>query len=366
MVTLPQNVEPFLRTRQPSSSTCPSLTTANFFGTVFKMTASGTFSTLWTFTGFADGGNPEAAVVLDSENNLYGTTLSGGANFEGTVFKLTPTGTEKVLYNFTGKSDGGGPTGSVVRWEGNLYGTTLTGGTSGNGNVFKLNPSTGKLTNIYNFTGGADGGGPLAGVVLDQEGNLYGTTYSGGAFGYGTLFKVTQSGKETVFHSFEPNGTDGFSPGAGGTLNSKGNLYGATPLGGAIGAGMVFEVTSSGTETVLHSLAGTDGIGPQGNVVFDSKGNLYTTAYTGGALGLGSVFEVTPSGVSTVLHSFQNKGTDGNFPFAGVVLDDKGNLYGTTLNGGSATGAGCGAIYKIYRKTEHLRNHETLQQKLDW
>jgi uncharacterized repeat protein (TIGR03803 family) len=322
------------------------------FGAVFELTPSGTFTTVYSFSGEPDGAFPYAGVVMDSKGNLYGTTSEGGVVPEcGTVFKVTPSGTETVLHSFTGGIEPCYMRGGVVLdSKGNLYGTAYPSGTSSAGSVFELT-SSGTFTTLYSFSG-ADGNVPNPGVALDKSGNVYGTTEVGGASGFGTVFKVTPSGKETVLHSFTPNGEDGFYPEAGVILDSKDNIYGTTYSGGAIGVGTVFEVTASGTETILHSFTGgADGINPEANLVIDRKGNLYGTTVSGGSVDLGTVFELTPKGVETVLHSFADNGTDGYYPAAaGVAIDKSGNLYGTTASGGNGTKcatSGCGVVYKI-------------------
>lgn len=322
------------------------------FGNVFELTPSGTLTTLYYFCPNAqsclDGAFPLGGVALDSKANVYGTTTSGGSDGGGTVFKVTPSGTETVLHSFACPTDGCGPYGGVVRdSKGNLYGTTTDGGASGGGTVFKLTP-TGTFTTLHSFCSishCSDGDYPYASVAIDKAGNLYGTTYYGGASGFGTVFKVTPSGTETVLHSFAPNGQDGFWPRSGVILDSKGNIYGTTTMGGKTGVGTVFEITASGTETILHSFAaGTDGFSPYAGLTFDKKGNLYGTTEYGGSFDLGTVFELTPKGVETVLHSFAKDGTDGYFPYqSGVSIDKSGNLYGTTETGG----AGLGTVFKI-------------------
>jgi uncharacterized repeat protein (TIGR03803 family) len=326
---------------------------ANGGGTVFKVTPSGTESVLHSFsnTCCVDGGQPAASLAVDAEGNLYGTTEVGGSVGVGTVFKLTPSGAETILYNFDGQDGGYPEAGVVLDSQGNLYGTTESGGSSGDGTVFKLTPS-GVLSILHSFSGGTkDGAVPAGGVVFDSQGNLYGTTFNGGASGVGTVFKLTPTGSETILHSFKANGKDGFGPSAGIVLYS-GSLYGTTYRGGTIGVGAVFKVTLSGEETILHSFTGgMDGISPYAGLVVDTNGNLYGTTQYGGSFDFGTVFELTPSGVETVLHSFSNNGTDGNTPQAGLAIDESGNLYGTTFYGGSTTlfdgGEGGGVVFKI-------------------
>ena len=306
------------------------------YGTVFKVTPSGAETILHTFGGGGDGAYPEAGVVLDKKRNLYGTTSFGGGSGYGTVFKVTPSGAETILYGFGASGQEGIPYGGVILDKlGNLYGTTTYGGTYDLGTVFELTPS-GTETILYSFGGTSrDGYYPQASLVLDKKGNLYGTTLAGGTYYEGTVFKLTPSGTETVLYSFGSVNEDGYYPQAALTLGKKGNLYGTTPEGGAYDAGTVFEVTPSGTETILHSFgASGDGVNPYGSLALDTQGNLYSTTAFGGAYGSGTVFEVTPSGTETVLYSFGANG-DGANPYSGLILNKLGNLYGTTQLGGA-------------------------------
>ncbi len=334
-------------------------------GTVFEVTPSGSEKMSYSITC-----NPYyAGLIRDDEGNLYGTTGGGGtgACFDGygcgTVFKISEGGVETVLYSFTGGTDGVSPSaGLVMDDRGNLYGTTNLGGGSGCGGqgcgtVFKVT-ATGAETVLYRFAGGTDAYEPMGGqLALDREGNLYGVTEFGGAYGVGALFKVTPTGIETIVHSFAevPDGNFPF-----GTLliNGEGYLYGTTMSGGAHGRGTVFEVTPSGEERVLYSFcpAGEppcpDGQGPLGGLVRDLYGNFYGTTQYGGASGeWGTVFKLTPGGVETVLYSF-TFGADGVEPNGGLVLDRHGNLYGTTSAGGGSgcNGFGCGTVFKLTNK----------------
>jgi uncharacterized repeat protein (TIGR03803 family) len=249
-----------------------------------------------------------------------------------------------VLYNFTGGADGGNPYAGLVRDRaGNLYGTTLQGGVNVYwGTVFKVTRKDNE-TVLYTFTGGDDGGNPYAGLVRDAAGNLYGTTAYGGAdHNNGVVFKVDTSGTETVLHHFSCG--DGCNP-LGVLLRDKaGNLYGTTPAGGASG-GVVFKVDISGTETVLYSFTGgTDGRAPYAGVIRDAAGNLYGTTYQGGSSGNGTVFKVDIRGTETVLHSFAGGTTDGCTPIGVLLRDQAGNLYGTTSGCGSS---GNGVVFKV-------------------
>jgi uncharacterized repeat protein (TIGR03803 family) len=312
---------------------------------VFKVTSTGKEKTLYSFTGGSDGSEPAAGLIFDDKGNLYGTTEWGGSGY-GTVFKITPLGVGIVLYSFTGIADGAWPGAGVVLDEkGNLYGTTLRGGTSNWGTVFKLTPS-GKKTVLYSFTGGFEGGYPKGTLIFDSSGNLFGTTFYGGGClsDCGVVFKITPAGKETVLHAFNGR-ADGACPSAGVIRDAKGNLYGTTEQGGTYNVGTVFKVTPSGKQTILYSFSGeTDGEGPIGGVIRDASGNLYgTTQMSNHFSGYGTVFEVTPSGEEKVLHSFAG-GTDGIYPLAGLIFDLKGNLDGTTAEGGSS---GYGTVFKV-------------------
>jgi uncharacterized repeat protein (TIGR03803 family) len=268
---------------------------ASHLGTVFKLGKSGKERVLYSFDG-QNGSYPDAGLVWDASGNLYGATVKGGASNLGTVFKVDATGKVTVLHSFSGGADGEFSYiyGALVRdAAGNFYGTTLAGGASDQGVVFKLD-TTGQETMIYNFTGGADGGYPYAGLVLDKKGDLYGTTYLGGASGQGTVFKVTNSGKETVLFSFT-GGADGGSPNARLLWDRKGNLYGTTYYGGASNAGVVFKLDRTHQETVLHSFDYVnDGGYPTATLIRDAGGNLYGTATAGGASNHGTVFKITP------------------------------------------------------------------------
>lgn len=316
-----------------------------------------TFSLLYQFRTGADGSYPIPTLIRDSKGNLYGTTYADGTFAQGTVFKVTPAGKETVLHSFTGAGGDGAYSYSPVFRDsaGNLYGTTseggLYGGSCGGGGcgiVFKLD-STGKETVLYKFTGtGGDGLGPYQGVIPDSAGNLYGTTYSGGAYGYGTVFQLDSSGKETILHSFNNNGTDGWGLYGGSLLrDAAGNLYGNSEFGGTSSSGTVFKVDASGAETVLCNFNYTNGYGPYGTLIADQAGSLYGTANNGGAFGYGVVFKCDTSGNLTVLYSFSGTGGDGNDPGGGLVRDSAGNLYGTTNSGGANY---YGTVFKLDTK----------------
>jgi uncharacterized repeat protein (TIGR03803 family) len=239
---------------------------------------------------------------MDKLGNLYGTTTEGGAYGEGIVFKITPSGTETVLYGFGSQSgDGSEPVaGLVIDRKGNLYGTTVFGGANGLGTVFKVTPS-GSETVLYSFgSQSGDGADPEAGLLMDKQGNFYGTTYSGGAYNYGTVYKLSASGTESVLYSFtgkfKRRKTDGANPYADLIMDKEGNLYGATEDGPLPDLGAVFQLTPYGRLNILHDfIDGTgDGLYVYGGLVMDKQGNLYGTTTWGGAFGRGIVFRVTP------------------------------------------------------------------------
>jgi uncharacterized repeat protein (TIGR03803 family) len=335
-------------------------------GVVFKITQSGAESVLYKFDFIGapavtprkgwdpDGAFSYASLIFDAQGNLYGTTHNGGGTGCkntgcGIVFELTASGTENVLYRFSG-ADGAYPFGSLTfDSNGNLYGTTLGGGAYGLGTVFELtHGGTEKV--LHSFSGGADGSGPGANVIFDQEGNLYGTTVYGGDYGQGTVFKITSAGKETVLYTFT-GGADGGQPSGNLIIDQSGNLYSTTEYGGTgtyYPGGTVFKLTSTGSETVLHSFCFQteceDGGFPHAGLVMDAEGNLYGMTTGGGYGDAGIIFEVSKTGSEETLYVFPAYGFYGNSPFGGLVLDEQGNLYGTTQAGGDI---GHGTVFKL-------------------
>jgi uncharacterized repeat protein (TIGR03803 family) len=331
-------------------------------GMVFKLDPTGAETVLYNFTGGAAGQFPNAGLVLDTAGNLYGTTPSGGITGGtcplvqgcGVVFKLDTSGKETVLYSFTGLADGEGPSGVLILdGAGNLYGVTQGGGAAMQGAVFKLDTSDHE-TVLHSFTGQPDGAHPVAGLVQDGASNLYGTTPVGGAFGAGTVFKVDATGTETVLYSFTGD-LDGGDPLAGLILDAVGNLYGTASSGGAlnclggqnnpVGCGTVFKLSPSAVETAYYFTPG-GGETPNVGLVRDTAGNLYgTTEFTGPRAGTSALlFEMNTSGAETVLFSFTGGTLDRTFPTGSLVLDAAGNLYGTTQFGGSI---GAGTVFKL-------------------
>jgi uncharacterized repeat protein (TIGR03803 family) len=366
-------------------------------GVLFGGASAQTERVLYSFcaqSGCTDGLSPNSGLALDQQGNVYGTTWEGGANRRcntydasrcGTLFKVTPAGKETVLYSFCAQpkcADGAVPSGGIVLdREGNLYGATYDGGhqdhlcryqnAAGCGVVFKLSPAR-IYTVLYRFCAQRrckDGANPSSDLVLDREGNIYGTTAWGGAHGGGTVFKLTPRGNETVLYSFCARGgcADGWMPDARVTLDEQGNLYGTTFWGGndcftGYGCGVVFKLTPKGQYQVLHAFCSIpkcgDGAVLRAAVIIDHEGNLYGTTVYGGAhgecgyCGGGTVFKLSPLGKETVLYSFCKSAdcTDGTFP-GQIVFHGGEKIYGTTQLGGANTsgcfGSGCGTVFEV-------------------
>jgi uncharacterized repeat protein (TIGR03803 family) len=335
-----------------------------------------------------DGANPEAAVIMDESGNLYGTTLGGGAGGNGTVFELvldpaTKAWKEYVIHSFCDPTcpDGYVPSGGLMRDKaGNLYGTTGGGGTHASGTVFELSldpaTKTWKEKVLYSFcpqTGCPDGRVPTGGVIMDKSGNLYGETESGGTcgsfLGCGVVFELTfdTATKTWMDHIlYGPDGTQGSSP-VGGLIMESGNLYGVTGSGGSHASGTVFEVTLDTTTKkweakVIYNFCAESGCAnggsPLAGVIVDKSGNLYGTTVLGGAHAYGTAFELmldaaTKKWHEKVLYSFCSRTNcdDGYRPYAGLIMDGSGNLYGTTYEGGPYTpcfyGSLCGGVFEL-------------------
>jgi len=308
------------------------------------------YKVLYSFTKNSTAGQyPSSPLVRDPQGNLYGVAL-GGTFGRGIIFKVSSAGDEQVLYSFNG-SDGDGDVPDSMSFRdaaGNLFGTTFQGGAYSYGNVFKLDPQ-GRETVLYSFcpqTPCTDGTFP-GGVIPGKNGALYGITYAGGNFscnitGCGTVFKINRDGHLTLLHAF--GGEDGDYPNAGLVLDASNNAHGTTQWGGAYGRGAVFKVTSSGNETVEYSFeGGGDGAYPNGGLVQDAEGNLYGTAYQGGTYNYGTIFKITASGEFTVLYSFPG-GKSGANPYADLNLDQQGNIFGVTSAGGTHN---FGIVFKL-------------------
>ena len=308
-----------------------------------RLTQAQGFTVLYAFGNGKDGGTPYSDLVRDSAGNLYGTTFSGGTARDGTVFTLDATGKETVLYSFQGGADGALPVAGLIRGaKGELYGATVEGGAAGHGTIFKLD-ATGTEIVLHHFRS-ADGSYPDASLLRDASGNLYGATLEGGASNAGTVFMLGRNREETVLHSF--TGADGRFPYSYGGLirDANGNFYGTSLAGGASDQGVVFKLNAAGREIILHTFTGgTDGGYPYAGLVMDEKGNLYGTTYMGGASGQGTIFRVTQGGKETVLYSFTGAADGGN-PAARLLRDKKGNFFGTTYYGGASNS---GVVFKL-------------------
>ncbi len=343
------------------------------YGTVYRLKRKGSnwiVNPLYSFAGGSDGAYPRARVVFGPDGGLYGTTSAGGGSELcsggcGTVFTVRTSATactaalcpwtETVLYRFVGSADGANPYGDLVFDQaGNIYGTTFRGGSNGMGTVYELTPSANGWTqNILHTFSGSDGAYPVAGVIFDNLGNLYGTTTEGGPSNGGTVFRLTPSGSgwtESVLYAFQ-DGADGSTIGAGLMLDPSGNLYGASQYGGLGGGGTVFKLTASSGKwaySLVYSFTGghSSACGPSGTLVMDGAGSIYGTTVCDGAEDFGDVFKLTPLGggwTYTSLHDFTG-GSDGASPYCGVVFDASANIYGTAVGGGSM---GAGVVWEI-------------------
>jgi len=301
----------------------------NNLGTVFRMTPAGGLTVLYSFSG-ADGSMPEAGLMQGTDGNFYGTTAFGGnPNGAGTVFRITPSGTLTTLYRFADLGDGRGPQGGLLQGkDGNFYGTTSGGGTYGAGTVYRITPS-GALTTLYNFTGSSDGYGPSGTLAAGADGSFYGTT-SGLLTPPmpATAFRITPGGTLTTLYSFAA----GEQPEGGLVAGADGDLYGTTMFGGVNKYGSVFQLTPAGVRTTLHSFSLSDGAFPRAGLLQGSGENFYGTTSgadnSGRSLCPGTVFRLTPQGAFTTLHYFDPAEDFG--PSASLVQDSAGNLYGTT------------------------------------
>ena len=345
------------------------------YGTVFKLNHSASrwvLTTLYTFAGGKDGAGPYGRVALGQDGTLYGTTVAGGeerCNYSGwpgcgTVFHLRPSPVapqsleapwnQTVLYRFTGGYDGAAPQGDVTfDRSGNIYGTTNYGGKSfGLGVVYELTASEGGWTQtvLYSPQSYAEGAYFYGGVVFSRTGDLYGVFSGGGPYGYGGAYKLSPSGSswaEQTIYGFT-GASDGYGS-VGLILDSSGNLYGTTEYGGSGGGGTVFELSPANDGwnfNTLYSFSGGAGNGPWDKLVMDDAGNLYGTTAGAGGYGNGSVFKLTPSNGSwtyTSLHDFTG-GSDGALPISNVAFDANGNLYGTASIGGAY---GDGVVWEI-------------------
>jgi uncharacterized repeat protein (TIGR03803 family) len=315
-------------------------------GTIFMVTPGGTLTTIYNFANTPDGANPYTGLVLGSNGKFYGTTAEGGTSGLGTVFSVTAAGTLTILHSFSGM-DGEIPYGALIQGvNGSYYGTTQFGGTvgTGYGTVFKITTS-GTFTSLHSFDDTTDGYEPFAGLALANTGEFYGTTAGGPGADFGTVFKISSTGVYTLLHSFID--TDGWEPEGVLLQATSGKLYGTTVRGGAEGLGEVFTITTGGAFTLLHSFASvTEGYEPVAGLIQASDGNFYGTTFSGGTFGQGNIFEMSSAGTPTTLHSFSggDGGSDGNQPFGGLVQHTSGVLLGTT---GGVSSSGLGTVFSL-------------------
>ncbi|HEX4159483.1 MAG TPA: choice-of-anchor tandem repeat GloVer-containing protein [Rhizomicrobium sp.] len=331
----------------------PGCTNGSGCGTVFRITKKGAESVIYTFAGGSDGANPTAPLYRDATGNLYGTTTGGTTDGAGNVFKVAQDGTESVLYQFTGGSDGDLPySGVIADAQGNLYGTTVFGGYSGNtacegyngcGVVYEVAPNgTETVLHEFNFAGAHDSAFPHAGLVMDKRGTMYGTATGNPYYaGDGNIFKIAPDGTYSVLFFFAGL-KNGARPYANLIAAGK-HFFGTTSGGGPSRAGTVFDISKGGKlNTLFNFTGGSDGDLPIAPLITDKNGNLYGTTEKGGANGDGTVFEVAPDGTESVLYSFTGA-DDGADPIGGLIAM-KGFLYGTTSSGGQYGG---GTVFKV-------------------
>lgn len=315
-----------------------------------------TFATLYSFTGGSDGAYPIPGLIQDTAGNLYGTTLEHGPYGFGTVFEINTSGVLTVLHAFTGGTDGAYPYAPLLRDnDGNLYGDTTEGGGSGDGVLFKID-TAGNFTTLYTFVGGVtDGCNPYQGLVMDRQGNLYGTTNGCGAYNDGTVFRLTLARKETILHSFSSGADDGGEPSFYGRLLLHGNgLYGLTQIGGAYGNGVLYQLKPGGLKALYSFVGGSaDGCYSTGTPAMDASGNFYGVTYGCGSHNYGIVWEVSEQGVETVLHNFAGGDSDGCNPISGVLVSPNRTLYGTTTLCGlyNDQGHGYGTVWELSQGT---------------
>lgn len=320
-------------------------------GTVYKLASGSTAPQLvYGFPNRTDGSGTDAPVIQGQDGRLYGTTYyDGGSARCGTIFAVNPDGTGFTVLHTFADTDGCNPTAGLVQADnGNLYGTVYTGGPNHLGGIFRIAPDGSGYTVLHMFTNVNEGSNPRAGLIEGLDGRLYGTTMGGGAKGGGIVFAINPDGSGfSTIYAFGRNTTDGgASPRGGLVQGSDGTLYGTTSAGGQYGQGSAFKLTLGGTFTVLHTFGATgDGKSPHAELLLASDGRLYGTAASGGSKEAGLVFSVGTDGSGyTVIHTFLGGSTDGSVPETGLIQDDSGALVGTTTGGGAKN---WGTVYSL-------------------
>lgn len=332
-------------------------------GTFFQLTPGGTYTVLSSFT-LANGGAPYGGAVEGKDGNFYGVTLYGGANSAGAAYQVTPTGQFTTLHSFDRpdanytNTEGANPNARLtLGTDGNFYGAAMYGGANNTGTLFSMT-AAGSVTVLHTFSAGAlgnsDGANPASSLVQASDGNFYGATLNGGPAGTGTVFRLSPQGTFTTLHSFAAKGsgnTDGVNPSAGLIQATDGFLYGSTAYGGINNTGTIFKISLSGGFSTLHSFAAKngkknlDGIFPSGRLLQGSDGSFYGVSALGGSNGYGTVFRTTNTGATTSIYNFTAPTNKlGGLPFAGLVEDSSGNLYGSTVEGGTSSE---GVLYKL-------------------
>jgi uncharacterized repeat protein (TIGR03803 family) len=312
-------------------------------GEAFRIAPDGSKTLLYSFGAGTDGTNPHGSLIQGSDGNFYGVTAYGGTYGHGVAFALSASGIESVLYSFGAGADAQDPYGSLLQAnDGNFYGMSVHGGTYGAGAVFVVSSQGSELV-LHSFGGTGDGQTPFGSLIQASDGNLYGMTAAGGAYSSGVAFRVTLQGSESLLHSFG-FGSDGANPAGSLVQGSDGNFYGLTRDGGAFGSGALIKLQPDGSEAVLVSLGGgADGANPFGDLLVGSDGNFYALTRNGGASGAGAVLQITSVGTESVLYSFAAD-PDGAAPYGSLTETADGSLWGMTSAGGSG---GTGTIFRI-------------------
>jgi uncharacterized repeat protein (TIGR03803 family) len=317
---------------------------AHDFGTVYRITPAGALTIIHSMAGL-EANDPFGELALGRDGNFYGTTALGGTGVftgSGVVYRVTPGGALTTLHVFTGGDDGQFPeTGLLRAPDGNFYGTTSAGGATGNGTIFRITPS-GTLTTLHAFTG-TDGSFANAALILGPDGNFYGTTENGGTANGGTVYRVSPSGAFTSLHSFTFDAGDGNGPRGSLAVGADGNFYGTTEFGGAFLHGTTFRITPAGATTILHSFTGFDGESPFAGLTLTSDGRFYGTTTNLGPAGSGTIYAMTPAGAVTT--QFPLSPFDGTSSVGQLLQTGDGTIYGT--NSSEGPGFAVGDVFKL-------------------